>query len=173
MQCGVPTDAEVAEVVTKVQKHRHSNTCRRNGRCRFRYPHPPSPRTVIARQTAPDDSSEETKAAMAAVVAVRNVLDDKNTPEDISLEQLLDRAKVPHDTYVRGLGICTKGNSIVYHRERSDSWINPYNADVMRVWRANMDLQYILDPYGCVMYIASYMYAEERKSHERTSQTSV
>ena len=133
---------------------------------------PPSPRTVIARQVPPDDSSEEIKAAMAAVVAVRNVLDDKNTPEDISLEQLLDRAKVPHNTYVRGLGICTKGNSIVYHRERSDSWINPYNADVMRVWQANMDLQYILDPYGCVMYIALYMLKSEKAMSELLRQVS-
>ena len=161
---------EVAEVVTKV---RHSNTCRRNGHCRFRYPHPPSPRTVIARQVPPDDSSEETKAAMAAVVAVRNVLDDKNTPEDISLEQLLDRAKVPHDTYVRGLGICTKGNSIVYHRERSDAWINPYNADVMRVWRANMHGPAVhLGPVR-LRHVHHFLHAEERKSHERTSQTSV
>ena len=172
VQCGVPADEELAEVVTKVQKHRHSNTCRRNGRCRFRYPHPPSPCTVKARQVPPDDSSEETKAAMAAVVAVRSVLDDKNTAEYISLEQLLDRAKVPHDTYVRGLGICTKGNSIVYHRERSDSWINPYNADVMRVWQANMDLQYILDPYGCLMYIASYMLKSEKAMSELLRQVS-
>ena len=106
------------------------------------------------------------------MVAVRNILDDKNTPEDISLDQLLDSAKVPHDTYVRGLGICTKGNSIVYHRERSDAWINPYNADVMRVWRANMDLQYILDPYACVMYIASYMLKSEKAMSELLRQVS-
>ena len=54
---------------------------------------------MIARQAAPDDSSE-TKAATVAVVAVRNILDDKNTLEDISLEQLLDNAKVPQDTHV-------------------------------------------------------------------------
>ena len=62
---------------------------------------------MIARQAAPDDSSEETKAATVAVVAVRNILDDKNTPEYISLEQLLDNAKVPQDTYVRGYSLST------------------------------------------------------------------
>ena len=48
VQCGIPADEEVAEVVTKVQRHRYSNTCRRNGRCRFHFPHLPSRHTLIA-----------------------------------------------------------------------------------------------------------------------------
>ena len=40
VQCGIPADEEVAKVVTKVQRHRHLNTCRRNGRCRFHFSHP-------------------------------------------------------------------------------------------------------------------------------------
>ena len=104
------------------------------------------------------------------MVAVRNILNTKNTPEDVSLEQLLYSTKVPHDTYVRGLGICTKGNSIIYHRERSDAWINP--ADVMHVWQANMNLQYILDPYASVMYIASYMLKSEKAMSELLRQVS-
>ena len=61
---------------------------------------------MTARQMALVDTSEETEVAEAAVVAVRKILDDKTPPEDISLDQLLDSAKVPHDTYMRGLGIC-------------------------------------------------------------------
>ena len=35
--------------------------------------------------------------------------------------------------------------------------VNTYNPDVLREWKANVDLQYILDPYACVMYIAAYI----------------
>ena len=86
VSCTIPEDADLADLISKVQKHRHSATCRRNGHCKFHYPRPPSPQTVIARESQPevcwDDSTDE---AMAALVVVKKVLDDKHTPEDISL----------------------------------------------------------------------------------------
>ena len=63
--------------------------------------------------------------------------------------------------YLCGLKICSTGNSVVMQRKPSESWINTYNPDVIRIWQANMDLQYILDPYACVMYIAAYMLKSE------------
>ena len=33
ISCTIPEDTELAEVVCKVQKHRHSSTFRRNGQC--------------------------------------------------------------------------------------------------------------------------------------------
>ena len=57
-------------------------------------------------------------------------------------------------------------------RKPSECWINTYNPNVIRVWRANMDLQYILDPYACVMYIASYMLKSERSMGELLKQVS-
>ena len=50
-----PESAELAELVCKIQKHRHSATCRRHGSCRFHYPRPPSPFTVIARECQSDN----------------------------------------------------------------------------------------------------------------------
>ena len=72
-----------------------------------------------------------------------------------SLEQLLEKAKVSMDTFIHGLVY-----SIVTKRKPSDTWINTYNPDV-HVWQANMDIQFILDPYACVMYTASYMLKSE------------
>ena len=31
------------------------------------------------------------------------------------------------------------------------------NPDLLDIWNANMDIQYITDPYNCVMYILSYI----------------
>ncbi|CAB4042084.1 Hypothetical predicted protein, partial [Paramuricea clavata] len=30
-----------------------------------------------------------------------------------------------------------------------------YNVDLLKAWRANMDIQYVLDPYACAVYILS------------------
>lgn len=56
-------------------------------------------------------SAEEAKVATAALLKVRQVLDDKETPDSISLEELLVKAEVTEDTYLQGLKICSKGNS--------------------------------------------------------------
>ena len=50
IHCDIPDDEHLAKLVCKVQKHRHSVTCRRHGHCRFHYPRPPSPVTVVARE---------------------------------------------------------------------------------------------------------------------------
>ena len=40
--------------------------------------------------------------------------------------------------------------------------INAHNETVLYLWKANMDLQYILDPYACVMYVVSYIGRAQR-----------
>ena len=102
---------------------------------------------------------------------MRKVLDDKDTPEDISMNELLLKG-VSCDMYLCGLKNCSTSSSVVMQRKPSESWINTYNPDVIRVWRANMDLQYILDPYACVMYIAAYMLKSECSMGELLKQVS-
>ena len=173
VKCNIPDDEELAQLISKVQKHRHSATCRRHGKCRFHYPRPPSPETVIAHQSsAVTYPKEQAEQALKALVAVRNVLDDKDTPEDISMEELLSKANVSHSMYLCGLKICSTGNSVVMKRKPLESWINTYNPDIIKVWKANMDLQYILDPYACVIYIAAYMLKSERSMGELLKQVS-
>ena len=104
--------------------------------------------------------------------AIRTILDDKNTPCDISLGDLLRKAGISLDAYVQGLKICSKGNSIVMKRSPSECWINNYNRDVLRAWKGNMDIQFILDPYACVMYITSYVLKSEKRMSELLRQVS-
>ena len=128
---------------------------------------------MIARQsTAATYPQEQAEQAVKALAAVRKILDDKDTPEDISMDELLHKAEVISDMYLCGLKICSTGNSVVMQRKPSESWINTYNPDVIRIWKANMDLQYILDPYACVMYIAAYMLKSERSMGELLKQVS-
>ena len=128
---------------------------------------------MIARQSTAATYSEELAGqATKALAAVRKVLDDKDTSEDISMDELLSKAGISCGMYLCGLKICSTGNSVVMQRKPFESWINTYNPDVIRVWRANMDLQYILDPYACVMYIAAYMLKSERSMGELLKQVS-
>ena len=169
IHCDIPEDEELAELVCKVQKHRHSATCRSHGHCRFHYPRPPSPLTIIARES---NHPEETQQLAASLHIIRTIVDNKDTSFDVSLASLLKKADISEHSYVQALKICSKGNSIVMKRLPSECWINTYNPDVLRVWKGNMDIQFILDPYACVMYIASYMLKSEKGMSELLRQVS-
>ena len=169
IHCDIPQDEYLAELVCKVQKHRHSVTCRRHGHRRFHYPRPPSPVTVVAHEC---NHSVEAENLMTSLCAIRSILNDKNTPCDISLGDLLRKAGISLDAYVQALKMCSKGNSIVMKRSPSECWINNYNHDVLRAWKDNMDIQFILDHYACVMYIASYMLKSEKGMSELLRQVS-
>ena len=64
VMCNIPDDEELARLVSEVQKHRHSATCRRHGKCRFHYPWPPSLETVIVQQSFAARYPEEAKKLM-------------------------------------------------------------------------------------------------------------
>ena len=66
VECNIPDDEDLAELVSKVQRHCHSGTCRR-GKCWFHYPRPLSQETVIARQstaaTYPKEQAESSSCS--------------------------------------------------------------------------------------------------------------
>ena len=68
--------------------------------------------------------------------------------------------------YERALCTTTRGNKVILKREPSECNINNYNASVMLAWQANMDIQYVMDAYACVMYIASYIMKHEKSMGE-------
>ena len=53
--------------------------------------------------------------------------------------------------------------NVVLKRKPSDIWINQFNKDLLRAWNANMDIQYVVDAYSCVVYIISYISKAERE----------
>ena len=70
------------------------------------------------------------------------------------------------DTYMEALGVSNRGNTVVLKRTPEECKINNYNKDVILAWQANMDLQYVLNAYACVMYVASYIMKAERSMGE-------
>jgi hypothetical protein len=48
--------------------------------------------------------------------------------------------------------------------------INNYNKNILLAWRANMDIQYILDPYACIVYIINYITKKEGQISQAVKQ---
>jgi hypothetical protein len=44
---------------------------------------------------------------------------------------------------------------------QNDEWLNVYNPDILRIWRSNMDLQYVTNPWSAAQYIGAYISKKE------------
>ena len=166
VSCAIPeNECKLKQLVSLLQQHKHSSYCKRGRTCRFNFPQPPSTKTLIAYpRTDEDDASIDMNTVSNALSRVRKELIDGDV--DVSIEQLLNNAKVPMRHYEKALEISTKGNAIVLKREPKECKINNYNPNVMLAWQANMDIQFVLNAYACVMYVASYMMKSERAMGE-------
>ena len=78
-----------------------------------------------------------------------------------TIDDVLSKASVDRE-YIEALQVTKGGNVVLLKREPNEQNINNYNASVMLAWQANMDIQYVLDAYACVMYVASYIMKTEK-----------
>ena len=120
-----------------------------------------TPKTLIAELHKDSDVVSEAQDILAKV---RKVLVDGHT--ELTLDELLIKAKVGYDKYMEALEISSKGSVVLLKCKPKECFINNYNASVMLAWQANIDLQFVLNAYACVMYIASYIMKTDRAMGE-------
>ena len=85
VSCAIPAEeCKLKELVLSLQQHKHSSYCKCNKQCRFNFPHPPSPKTIIAEPTSDD---EMLKTAQKCLQKVRTVLLDCN--DNVPLKDIL------------------------------------------------------------------------------------
>ena len=170
ISCSLPDDdQELRALVEGLQIHRHSPTCRRKGSCRFNYPKPPSPHTIISDEPQ-ENCQQQIDFAVKNLTAVKQVLESKDLSTDITLQEVLDRAHVTLDDYTKSLSISKCGRSVILKRKPSEQSVNYYSPTILKAWEANMDIQYVVNAYACVMYIASYVLKAEKGMGELLKQ---
>ena len=139
------------------QKHTHSPTCRtkKNVKCRFGYPQPPMPSTVILEPLVNTDEIYNTHAETWK--KIKHFLEETNHQSNLVFDKFLAELNLSYDDYILGVRSSIKSRTIFLKREIHEININNYNKDCLKAWRANMDIQYIIDSYACATYIVSYM----------------
>lgn len=55
-----------------------------------------------------------------------------------------------------------KRPTLLLKRSPSKIKVNNYNTNLLKAWQANMDVQFVLDPYACAVYILSYITKGQR-----------
>ena len=94
--CHKPNSSSEMENLVNLEMHRHAKTCKRTGNnihvCRFNFPSPPMPRTVILKLLEERHHDEkETKLMKENSEKIKQVLDGMKYGEDISFEDFLKK----------------------------------------------------------------------------------
>ena len=84
-------------------------------------------------------------------------LDNIKEGEDISFDELLLQLKVTEENYLLAIRSSINTPTVFLKRNPNELWINNYNPACLSAWRANMDIQYVLDVYACAVYIVNYI----------------
>ena len=75
----------------------------------------------------------------------------------INFKQILSELKISYQTYILALRSTIKKKKVFLKRNLREIFINNYLNQLVHVWKANHDIQYVLDPYSCIVYICDYL----------------
>ncbi|XP_062615266.1 uncharacterized protein LOC134277003, partial [Saccostrea cucullata] len=187
VSCAVPSqneDLELRNIVLAVQQHsrKHSKSCRKKGTdCRFNFPRPPSICTFInspveeeslenAAETT--DLKHERSNSKEILLRVWNeVQDEVNEPR--TTEEIFENLGLTQEQYEDAHKRLAKKRTVILERNPCELWINQYNPCLLKCWDANMDIQFVLDPFSCIVYIISYISKSEREMGMVLKQTKI
>ena len=180
--CALPseeTDKELRQIVLDVQQHSksHSKSCRKKGtECRFNFPRPPSECTFISKQLEEnlDESRNELSSIQAKEILMKvwnEVLNDANT--SLTTEEMFNNIHLSQELYQRAHRVLASKTTTILKRNPNEMWTNQYNPCLLKSWDANMDIQYVLDPFSCIVYIISYISKSEREMGMLLKQTKI
>ncbi|KAK3090521.1 hypothetical protein FSP39_012459 [Pinctada imbricata] len=143
-----------------LQTHKHSKSCRKKGKavCRFGFPLPPLRDTMLLEPLEVDTEKYKTKYNEIQE-KINKFKDGMHFSYDQFLEQVAD---MPECEYIKCIRSSISTPKIFLKRTPSEIRINMYNEHLLLAWNANIDLQYVLDPYACAMYIVSYISKSQR-----------
>ena len=143
-----------------MQKHVKKNE---KNTCRFNFPMPPMHKTMVLQPLAKDDLHEdeldEIKTNSALVI---DKLARMKYGSLTTYEQFVEEMNLTNDQYIKAIQYTLQRDTLFLKRSPAEIRVNSYNVDLLKAWRANMDIQYVLDPYACAVYILSYITKGQR-----------
>ena len=139
-------DITLSELVIR-QYHSHSQSCKKKNRmvCRFNFPQPPMRDTVILYPLEDDIPASQKEKHKGEFRKLHEKLNDMKDGEDISFDDLLEKLGVCEENYILAIRASLVTATVFLKRDPNELRINNYNKSCLLAWRANMDVQYVLD----------------------------
>ena len=152
------------EHLVSLQQHTHSRTCQKRNKkeCRFGFPMPPMPETSILEPLEPETNEDDKKVYKKNWEKIKKKLDEMKSGEEMEFRQFLETLHMTKEDYIAAVRSPLVSTKIFIKRNTNEIRINNYNHVLLKCWRANMDIQYVLDPYSCAVYIVTYITKAQR-----------
>ena len=77
---------------------------------------------------------------------IKNQLDDMKDGSDVKFEDFLMTINCSFEDYIDAVRTSFKGPKIFLQRNLREIRINPYMKNLESAWKANHDIQFVLDP---------------------------
>eukprot|EP00732_Lithocolla_globosa_P000252 Lithocolla_globosa_v1_NODE_62_length_7247_cov_17.118503.p1 type:complete len:1467 gc:universal NODE_62_length_7247_cov_17.118503:2368-6768(+) len=172
---------DVSRDLVSLNTHKHTKTCRRKKKqrkktedgkdtvttklnCRFHIPLPPMEHTVILRPFDEDEpglSTHKKNWQKIQKVLAQMFDDHKKDPlclDALTFDDFLDRVNLTRSKYLAAVRSSVESPVRLFLKRKPNAIrVHAYNPFLMKTWQANMDLQYVVDMYGCAQYIANYI----------------
>jgi hypothetical protein len=160
---------EFSEDLICLQRHKHTHTCKKhvNGCiiCRFGIPYYPMRKTVILEPFSDDEKltkkerEEISKNKQNVIKELDKISKDKDN--SLTFDEFLEHVNMNEEEYIKMIRADLKKAKVFLKRAPNEIRINAYNPQIMSLHRANMDIQFILDPYACLKYCVEYINKSE------------
>ncbi|CAF1458321.1 unnamed protein product [Rotaria sp. Silwood1] len=160
---------QFSEELISLQRHKHSHTCKKyvNGciKCRFGIPYFPMRETMILEPFS-DDEKLTKKEREEISKKKENVMKElekisKDIDNSLIFDEFLVHINMNEKEYIKMIRADLKKAKVFLKRAPNEIRINAYNPPIMSLHRANMDIQFILDPYACLKYCVEYINKSE------------
>lgn len=91
---------------------------------------------------------------------VAKFVSEVNTASTLSFEEFLQEIDMSLETYLHCIQSTLTVSKVFNNflkRSLEETRIDNYNKTLLKCWEANLDIQFILDPFACVSYKVSYI----------------
>ena len=82
--------------------------------------------------------------------------------QGIAFETFLEKLKLEEDQCLKAIRYSLGRPTLFLQRSPFKIRINNYNPKLLKAWRANVDLQFVLDSYAFAVYILSHITKGQR-----------
>lgn len=100
--------------------------------------------------------------ATQTVSNIKKGLSNENSSFD-NVEQLFGSLGLSQELFETAYNQLTRNTHVVMIRQVNEVWINQLNKPLLKCWNANLDIQFVVDAYACVVYIISYISTAEKE----------
>ena len=170
-------EPKLYQMVKTYQIHSHSKSCRKykNIDCRYSFGRFFTDKTIIA-EPLPNDMNENEKSTVLAkryrlLSKVQNYIDVYLDPRKVNIldsekpnfekpkeiVDILEELEIAENDYYHALSISTDNDyQIHFKRPTNSCFVNNYFSEGLMAWKANIDIQPVINHYKAVAYMCAY-----------------